>query len=92
MCAVDADARARDGPAYPSRACAQALVTETLKLEEDALPARRWSAACPFSKKKAAASSVAINSKAMSPSTLYDTFRFPLDLTQDALRPRGVSG
>ena len=78
------------GEAYPELLRAQPLVTETLKLEE-----RRF--------RKTLDKGLSLLSEASSglrqgdvfagevAFRLYDTYGFPLDLTQDALRPRGVS-
>jgi alanyl-tRNA synthetase len=77
------------GQAYPELARAEALITETLKLEETRF-------------RKTLERGLAIldeESRALQRGdrltgevafTLYDTYGFPLDLTQDALRPRGV--
>jgi alanyl-tRNA synthetase len=77
------------GQAYPELARAEPLITETLKLEE-----RRF--------RKTLERGLAIldeETKALGRGarlkgdvafTLYDTYGFPLDLTQDALRPRGI--
>ncbi len=77
------------GQAYPELYRAEALITETLKLEE-----RRF--------RKTLERGLAIldeESRGLKKGdqlkgevafTLYDTYGFPLDLTQDALRPRGV--
>jgi alanyl-tRNA synthetase len=77
------------GQAYPELHRAEGLVTETLKLEE-----MRF--------RKTLERGLAILDEAsrslkkgdmldgMTAFTLYDTYGFPLDLTQDALKPRGI--
>ncbi len=78
------------GEAYPELVRAQALIGETLKLEEirfrDTL-ARGLKlldeATGAMNKGATLAGDVAFK--------LYDTYGFPLDLTQDALRPRGIA-
>ena len=78
------------GAAYPELKRAEALVSETLKLEEvrfrDTL-ARGLKlldeATASLSKGDRLAGDVAFK--------LYDTFGFPLDLTEDALRARGIA-
>ena len=78
------------GAAYPELKRAEALVSETLKLEEvrfrDTL-ARGLKlldeATASLSKGDRLAGYVAFK--------LYDTFGFPLDLTEDALRARGIA-
>jgi alanyl-tRNA synthetase len=78
------------GAAYPELKRAEALVSETLKLEEirfrDTL-ARGLKlldeATASLSKGDRLAGDVAFK--------LYDTYGFPLDLTEDALRARGIS-
>jgi len=78
------------GQAYPELSRAEPLVTETLKLEETRF------------RKTLARGLVLLEegSKQLSRGerfsgeaafTLYDTFGFPLDLTQDALKPRGIA-
>ncbi|WP_439496731.1 alanine--tRNA ligase [Bosea sp. (in: a-proteobacteria)] len=77
------------GQAYPELLRAEALITETLKLEETRFRttlARGLTilddAARDLSSGQSLKGDVAF--------TLYDTYGFPLDLTQDALRARGV--
>ena len=78
------------GAAYPELGRAQALVTETLKLEEtrfrDTL-ARGLKlldeATASLSKGDTLSGDIAFK--------LYDTYGFPLDLTEDALRARGIA-
>ncbi len=77
------------GQAYPELHRAEGLITETLKLEEIRF-------------RKTLERGLAILDEATKPLkkgdmldgvtafTLYDTYGFPLDLTQDALKPRGV--
>jgi alanyl-tRNA synthetase len=77
------------GQAYPELVRAEALISETLKLEET-----------KFRKTLVRGLSILDEeSRNLSPGqslpgevafTLYDTFGFPLDLTQDALKPRGI--
>jgi alanyl-tRNA synthetase len=78
------------GAAYPELGRAQALVTETLKLEEIRFRetlARGLKlldeATGTMRKGDRLAGDVAFK--------LYDTFGFPLDLTEDALRARGIA-
>ncbi len=78
------------GQAYPELVRAEALITETLQLEETRF--RRTldrglvlldEAAAGLKKGAALPGEVAFK--------LYDTYGFPLDLTQDALKARGLS-
>ena len=78
------------GQAYPELVRGEALITETLKLEETRF-------------RKTLARGLGLLSEATdrmgdgdrldgeTAFRLYDTFGFPLDLTQDALRQRGIS-
>jgi alanyl-tRNA synthetase len=78
------------GEAYPELVRAQPLITETLKLEETRF-------------RKTLEKGLSLLSEASSrlragdtfagdvAFKLYDTFGFPLDLTQDALKPRDIS-
>jgi alanyl-tRNA synthetase len=78
------------GQAYPELVRAEPLIAETLKLEE-----RRF--------RKTLERGLAIldeesrglargdRLKGETAFTLYDTYGFPLDLTQDALKPRGIA-
>jgi alanyl-tRNA synthetase len=77
------------GQAYPELIRAEALISETLQLEETRF--RRTlerglvlldEAAAKLKPGSALPGDVAFK--------LYDTYGFPLDLTQDALKPRGV--
>ena len=78
------------GAAYPELVHAEALIRETMRLEEDRFKAMLERGLALLSEETAGfASGDAL------PGTvafrLYDTFGFPLDLTQDALRERGQS-
>jgi alanyl-tRNA synthetase len=78
------------GEAYPELARAQPLITETLKLEET-----RFKKTLENGLKLLGEASDKLTHGAVFPGDvafkLYDTFGFPLDLTQDALKPRGIS-
>ena len=78
------------GEAYPELVRAQPLITETLKLEEERFRNTLERGlklldeeTAKLTKGGTLAGEVAFR--------LYDTFGFPLDLTQDALRPRGIA-
>ena len=77
------------GQAYPELIRAQALVTETLKLEETRFrrTLERGLAILDDASKLLKQGDMFDGVTAF---TLYDTYGFPLDLTQDALRPRGI--
>ncbi|MBA4210962.1 MAG: alanine--tRNA ligase, partial [Parvibaculum sp.] len=78
------------GDAYPELRRAEALVTETLKLEET-----RFRETLTRGLKLLDDEVEKIGGKGVLPGEvafkLYDTYGFPLDLTQDALRSRGLS-
>ncbi len=78
------------GRAYPELLRAEALITETLKLEETRFRttlARGLTLLDDASKDLTAGQSL----KGDVAFTLYDTYGFPLDLTQDALRAREIT-
>jgi alanyl-tRNA synthetase len=77
------------GQAYPELIRAESLISETLKLEESRF---RTTLARGLSLLDDAARDLTSgqNLKGDVAFTLYDTYGFPLDLTQDALRSRGV--
>src|SRR5438270_5126680 len=77
------------GQAYPELIRAEALITETLRLEETRFrkTLERGLAILDAETKGLSAGDKLKGETAF---TLYDTFGFPLDLTQDALRPRGI--
>jgi alanyl-tRNA synthetase len=77
------------GQAYPELVRAQALIEETLKLEETRF---RTTLTRGLSILDQESQGLASGDKLRGDVafTLYDTYGFPLDLTQDALRARGV--
>jgi alanyl-tRNA synthetase len=78
------------GQAYPELLRAEALISETLKLEETRFrnTLERGLAILEEQSKSLKRGAMFDGETAF---TLYDTFGFPLDLTQDALRARGIS-
>jgi alanyl-tRNA synthetase len=78
------------GDAYPELARAQPLITETLKLEET-----KFKRTLDNGLKLLGESSAGMKKGAVFPGDvafkLYDTYGFPLDLTEDALRPQGIA-
>jgi alanyl-tRNA synthetase len=78
------------GQAYPELIRAEALITETLKLEETRFRDTLERGLIILDEK-----SRGLKKGDMfdgdTAFTLYDTYGFPLDLTQDALRARGIS-
>ena len=77
------------GQAYPELLRAEALVSETLKLEESRFRTTLARGLAILEDETAGLASGA-NLAGDVAFKLYDTYGFPLDLTQDALRPRGV--
>lgn len=77
------------GQAYPELVRAEALISETLKLEESRF---RTTLARGLSILDQESQGLGSGDKLKGDVafTLYDTYGFPLDLTQDALRARGV--
>jgi len=77
------------GQAYPELHRAEALITETLKLEEIRFrkTLERGLAILDEESKTLKRGDMFDGVTAF---TLYDTYGFPLDLTQDALKPRGI--
>ena len=76
------------GQAYPDLLRAEALITETLKLEENRFRKTLERGLTLLDEETKSLSSGGIL-KGETAFRLYDTFGFPLDLTQDALRSRG---
>jgi alanyl-tRNA synthetase len=77
------------GQAYPELIRAEALIGETLKLEETRFrnTLERGLAILEDASKNLKKGAMFDGETAF---TLYDTYGFPLDLTQDALRARGI--
>ena len=77
------------GAAYPELGRAEALITETLKLEET-----RFKKTLGNGLKLLGEASETLKAGDVFPGDvafrLYDTYGFPLDLTEDALRARGI--
>jgi alanyl-tRNA synthetase len=78
------------GQAYPELLRAEALITETLKLEETRFR-RTLERGLAILDEKSAGLKKGAMFDGETAFTLYDTYGFPLDLTQDALRSRGIS-
>jgi alanyl-tRNA synthetase len=78
------------GDAYPELVRAQPLITETLKLEET-----KFKRTLDNGLKLLGESSASMKKGSIFPGDvafkLYDTYGFPLDLTEDALKPRGIT-
>jgi alanyl-tRNA synthetase len=78
------------GQAYSELARAEALITETLKLEETRFR-KTLERGLSILDEESRALRRGDRLKGEIAFTLYDTYGFPLDLTQDALRPRGIA-
>ena len=76
--------------AYPELLRAEALIGETLKLEETRFR-RTLERGLAILDEKSVGLKKGDMFEGGTAFTLYDTYGFPLDLTQDALRPRGIS-
>ena len=78
------------GAAFPELTRGESLITETLKLEET-----KFKNTLDNGLKLLGDASGKLTKGAVFPGDvafkLYDTFGFPLDLTEDALRPRGIA-
>jgi alanyl-tRNA synthetase len=77
------------GQAYPELIRAEALITETHKLEETRFR-RTLERGLAILDEESRNLKSGDNLKGEVAFTLYDTFGFPLDLTQDALKSRGI--
>jgi alanyl-tRNA synthetase len=78
------------GQAYPELVRAEALITETMRLEETRFR-RTLERGLSLLDDEAAALGAGRVLSGETAFRLYDTYGFPLDLTQDALRGRGMS-
>jgi len=77
------------GQAYPELIRAQPLATETLKLEEIRFR-RTLERGLALLEEASGSLKTGDMFDGETAFTLYDTYGFPLDLTQDALKPRGI--
>jgi alanyl-tRNA synthetase len=77
------------GQAYPELLRAEPLIAETLKLEESRFR-KTLERGLSILDEETKSLQKGDKLKGETAFTLYDTFGFPLDLTQDALRPRGI--
>jgi alanyl-tRNA synthetase len=77
------------GQAFPELHRADALITETLKLEETRFR-RTLERGLVILDEASKTLKKGDMFDGVTAFTLYDTYGFPLDLTQDALRPRGI--
>ena len=77
------------GQAYPELIRAEALITETLKLEETRFR-NMLTRGLALLEEKSGGLKQGDMFDGDTAFTLYDTYGFPLDLTQDALRARGI--
>jgi len=78
------------GGAYPELGRAEALIEETLKLEESRFRKTLERGLRILDEESAALDKGHVFSGDTA-FKLYDTYGFPLDLTQDALKPRGIA-
>ncbi|UTD28530.1 alanine--tRNA ligase [Bradyrhizobium sp. WD16] len=77
------------GQAYPELVRAEALIEETLRLEETRFR-KTLERGLSILDEETKSLGKGARLKGETAFTLYDTYGFPLDLTQDALRPRGI--
>src|SRR6202043_4143667 len=77
------------GLAFPELHRADAMITETLKLEETRFR-RTLDRGLAILEESSKTLKTGDMFDGVTAFTLYDTYGFPLDLTQDALRPRGI--
>src|SRR5262249_35936098 len=78
------------GQAYPELVRAEALISETLKLEETRFR-KTLERGLAILDEESRSLKQGDRLKGETAFTLYDTYGFPLDLTQDALKPRGIA-
>jgi alanyl-tRNA synthetase len=77
------------GQAYPELSRAEPLISETLKLEESRFR-KTLERGLAILDEESRRLTVGDRLEGETAFTLYDTYGFPLDLTQDALKPRGI--
>jgi alanyl-tRNA synthetase len=77
------------GQAYPELMRAEALISETLRLEESRFR-KTLERGLAILEQESAQLTRGDKLKGETAFALYDTYGFPVDLTQDALRPRGI--
>ncbi len=77
------------GQAYPELHRAEPLITETLRLEETRFR-KTLERGLSILEEESAGLQHGDKFSGETAFTLYDTYGFPLDLTQDALKPRGI--
>ncbi len=77
------------GQAYPELVTGQAMVTETIKLEEERF-LKTLGRGLSILEEEAGDLKKGDMLDGVTAFKLYDTYGFPLDLTQDALRTRGI--
>ncbi|WP_163596946.1 alanine--tRNA ligase-related protein, partial [Klebsiella pneumoniae] len=77
------------GQAYPELGRAESLISETLRLEETRFR-RTLERGLSILESEPRDLSSGQNLSGETAFTLYDTYGFPLDLTQDALKSRGI--
>jgi alanyl-tRNA synthetase len=77
------------GTAYPELIRAEPLITETLRLEESRFR-KTLERGLSILDEETRSLAKGQNLSGETAFTLYDTYGFPLDLTQDALKPRGI--
>jgi alanyl-tRNA synthetase len=78
------------GQAYPELVRAEGLIAETLRLEETRFR-KTLERGLSILDTESAGLGEGATFSGETAFTLYDTYGFPLDLTQDALRPRGIA-
>jgi alanyl-tRNA synthetase len=78
------------GAAYPELSRAQGLIEETLKLEESRFR-KTLDRGLKLLDDESGSLKAGDTFSGTTAFKLYDTYGFPLDLTQDALRPRGIA-
>jgi len=78
------------GQAYPELVRAESLISETLKLEETRFRTTLTRGLAILDEETKSLNR-GDRLKGETAFTLYDTYGFPLDLTQDALKPRGIA-